>query len=256
MARGGRRSFASHALQERHFPSYILNAPATEVTTLANGVRVATEVGWVCWSNAAPRQMGRAVSHVLTHFLLRPSAKLTPSSPSSPHLLLPSSLQGGHGETATVGVFIDAGSRYESGASNGTAHFLEHMTFKGSSKMSQYELEVEFENIGGHLNAYTSREHTVYYAKVFKNDVGKAVNILSDMLIAPKLDDAAIERERGVILRESEEVNQQQEEVGHVFPLPIPRAAVVCSRGAGSVVLCCCWRSGGWAFRGSAGRGA
>lgn len=75
-------------------------------------------------------------------------------------------MQGGHGETATVGVFIDAGSRYETAENNGTAHFLEHMTFKGTSKISQYELEVEFENMGGHLNAYTSREHTVYYAKV------------------------------------------------------------------------------------------
>jgi mitochondrial-processing peptidase subunit beta len=110
-------------------------------------------------------------------------------------------------------VFIDAGSRYEDAATNGTAHFLEHMTFKGTSKMSQYELEVEFENMGGHLNAYTSREHTVYYAKVFKNDVAKSVNILADMLTAPKLDTAAIERERGVILREMEEVNQQHEEV-------------------------------------------
>jgi len=112
-----------------------------------------------------------------------------------------------------VGVFIDAGSRYESAETNGTAHFLEHMTFKGTSRLSQYELEVEFENMGGHLNAYTSREHTVYYAKVFKGDVPKAVNILSDMLTAPKLDEAAIERERGVILREMEEVNSQQEEV-------------------------------------------
>ena len=79
--------------------------------------------------------------------------------------------------------------------------------------MSQYELEVEFENMGGHLNAYTSREHTVYYAKVFKKDVGKAVTTLSDMLTAPKLDEAAIERERSVILREAEEVASQQEEV-------------------------------------------
>jgi len=79
--------------------------------------------------------------------------------------------------------------------------------------MSQYELEVEFENMGGHLNAYTSREHTVYYAKVFKSDVPRALNILADMLTSPKLDEKAIERERGVILREMEEVNQQQEEV-------------------------------------------
>lgn len=76
-------------------------------------------------------------------------------------------LQGGHGQTATVGVFIDAGSRYETAENNGAAHFLEHITFKGTQRMSQYELEVEFENMGGHLNAYTSREHTVYYAKTF-----------------------------------------------------------------------------------------
>lgn len=65
-----------------------------------------------------------------------------------------------------MGVFIDAGSRYESAETNGTAHFLEHMTFKGTSRMSQQALEVEVENMGGHLNAYTSRENTVYYAKV------------------------------------------------------------------------------------------
>ena len=79
--------------------------------------------------------------------------------------------------------------------------------------MSQYELEVEFENMGGHLNAYTSREHTVYYAKVFAGDVPKAVGVLSDMLTSPRLDEAAIELERGVILRELQEVNAQQEEV-------------------------------------------
>ena len=133
--------------------------------------------------------------------------------PSSPPPISPihtlNKTQSGHGETATVGVFIDAGSRYETAETNGTAHFLEHLTFKGTAKMNQQALEVEFENMGGHLNAYTSREHTVYYAKVFKNDVPKALNILADMLTAPLLDEGAIERERSVILREMEEVNQQ-----------------------------------------------
>ena len=109
-------------------------------------------------------------------------------------------------ETATVGVFIDAGSRYEDAANNGAAHFLEHMAFKGSPKYSQAKLEETIENMGGHLNAYTSREHTVYYAKVFKGDIPQAVDILSDMLINPLLNEAAIERERDVILREAEEV--------------------------------------------------
>ncbi len=117
--------------------------------------------------------------------------------------------ESGHGETATVGVYINSGSRNETAETSGTAHFLEHMTFKGTAKMNQRALEERFENMGGHLNAYTSREHTVYFARVFKSDVPEALNILADMLTAPKLDEGAIERERHVILREMEEVNQQ-----------------------------------------------
>eukprot|EP00543_Licmophora_paradoxa_P002599 CAMPEP_0202459336 /NCGR_PEP_ID=MMETSP1360-20130828/34764_1 /ASSEMBLY_ACC=CAM_ASM_000848 /TAXON_ID=515479 /ORGANISM="Licmophora paradoxa, Strain CCMP2313" /LENGTH=429 /DNA_ID=CAMNT_0049080353 /DNA_START=152 /DNA_END=1441 /DNA_ORIENTATION=+ len=116
-------------------------------------------------------------------------------------------------ETATVGVWIDAGSRYETAQNNGAAHFLEHMAFKGTTKRNQQQLEVEIENMGGHLNAYTSREQTVYFAKVFKNDVGRAVEILSDILLNSKLEESAINRERDVILREMSEVNKQQEEL-------------------------------------------
>jgi len=118
-----------------------------------------------------------------------------------------------HGDTATVGVWIDAGSRYETGANNGAAHFLEHMAFKGTKTRSQTTLEKEIENMGGHLNAYTSREQTVYYAKVFKDDVPKAMEVLSDILMNSQLDEGAITRERDVILREMEEVNKQYEEV-------------------------------------------
>eukprot|EP00542_Grammatophora_oceanica_P015280 CAMPEP_0194045890 /NCGR_PEP_ID=MMETSP0009_2-20130614/18723_1 /TAXON_ID=210454 /ORGANISM="Grammatophora oceanica, Strain CCMP 410" /LENGTH=476 /DNA_ID=CAMNT_0038690927 /DNA_START=33 /DNA_END=1463 /DNA_ORIENTATION=+ len=116
-------------------------------------------------------------------------------------------------ETATVGVWIDAGSRYETAKNNGAAHFLEHMAFKGTAKRTQQELEVEIENMGGHLNAYTSREQTVYFAKVFKSDVGKAVEILSDILLNSKLEPGAIDRERDTILREMTEVNKKQEEL-------------------------------------------
>ena len=70
------------------------------------------------------------------------------------------------------------------------------------------QLEVEIENMGGHLNAYTSREITCYYAKVLKKDVGRAVDILSDILQHSNLDEAAIERERSVILREMQEVRR------------------------------------------------
>ncbi|KAE8223948.1 hypothetical protein CF319_g3097 [Tilletia indica] len=116
-------------------------------------------------------------------------------------------------QTATVGTWIDAGSRAESDATSGTAHFLEHLAFKGTNKRSQHALELEVENLGAHLNAYTSREHTVFYAKAFRQDVDKAVDLIADILQNSKLESAAIERERDVILREQEEVNKQHEEV-------------------------------------------
>ncbi|KAI9837027.1 MAG: hypothetical protein M1819_000676 [Sarea resinae] len=116
-------------------------------------------------------------------------------------------------QTSTVGVWIDAGSRAETDKTNGTAHFLEHLAFKGTANRSQHQLELEIENMGGHLNAYTSRENTVYYAKAFNSDVPKTVDILSDILQNSKLEASAIERERDVILREQEEVDKQLEEV-------------------------------------------
>uniref|UniRef100_A0A0N4VCX3 Mitochondrial-processing peptidase subunit beta n=1 Tax=Enterobius vermicularis TaxID=51028 RepID=A0A0N4VCX3_ENTVE len=114
--------------------------------------------------------------------------------------------------TATVGIWIDAGSRYENDRNNGVAHFLEHMAFKGTSKRSQMELELEVENMGAHLNAYTSREQTVYYAKCFSKDIEHFVEMLSDILRNSLLRKAEIERERDVILREMEEVERNLQE--------------------------------------------
>ncbi|GLT36219.1 hypothetical protein SLA2020_106130 [Shorea laevis] len=144
--------------------THILASPETRVTTLPNGLRVATE------SSLAAR-------------------------------------------TATVGVWIDAGSRFETDETNGTAHFLEHMIFKGTDKRTAKELEEEIENMGGHLNAYTSREQTTYYAKVLDKDVFKALDILADILQNSTFDERRITRERDVILREMEEVEGQTEEV-------------------------------------------
>jgi len=116
-------------------------------------------------------------------------------------------------ETAAVGVWIDAGSRFELASDNGAAHFLEHMAFKGTEKRTARSLEQEIENMGGHLNAYTSREQTTYWARVMKKDTGKALDVIADILQNPKLEESAIEREKGVILREMEEVEKMPEEV-------------------------------------------
>ena len=76
-----------------------------------------------------------------------------------------------------VGLWIDAGSRFETEENNGVAHFLEHMAFKGTQRRTQLQLELEVENAGAHLNAYTSREQTVYYAKCFSKDMEQGLLI-------------------------------------------------------------------------------
>ncbi|XP_056266798.1 mitochondrial-processing peptidase subunit beta isoform X6 [Pseudoliparis swirei] len=87
------------------------------------------------------------------------------------------------------------------------------MAFKGTRKRSQLDLELEIENMGAHLNAYTSREQTVYYAKAFSKDLPRAVEILADIIQNSTLGEAEIERERGVILREMQEVETNLQEV-------------------------------------------
>ncbi len=116
-------------------------------------------------------------------------------------------------ESITVGVWIDAGSRYETPATNGTAHFLEHLAFKGTKRRDRVALEREVENMGAHLNAYTSREQTVYFANVQKGQLKQGVDILGDVIQNSTLSQRAIEEERGVILREMEEVEKSMEEV-------------------------------------------
>ncbi|KAM7535718.1 hypothetical protein Aperf_G00000102873 [Anoplocephala perfoliata] len=115
--------------------------------------------------------------------------------------------------TCTVGLWIDVGSRFETDSNNGVAHFLEHMAFKGTDKRTQQSLEAEVENKGAHLNAYTSREMTVYYAKCFSKDLSWACELISDIIKNSKLDQIQVERERGVILREMEEVESNYQEV-------------------------------------------
>ena len=105
-------------------------------------------------------------------------------------------------ETVSIGVWVDVGTRHEPAEINGVAHLLEHMAFKGTKQRSALDIAAEIEAVGGHVNAYTSREHTAYYAKVLKADIGLAVDILADILQHSTFDPAELERERTVILQE------------------------------------------------------
>ena len=105
-------------------------------------------------------------------------------------------------ETVSVGAWVDAGARHEHSGINGISHMLEHMAFKGTKRRSARDIAVEIENVGGHVNAYTSREHTAYYAKMLKNDAPLALDIIADILQHSVMDAEELERERAVILQE------------------------------------------------------
>lgn len=107
-----------------------------------------------------------------------------------------------HLETASVGVWVDAGARHETETQHGVAHFLEHMAFKGTRTRSARAIAEEIEAVGGDLNAATGLESTAYFARVLKADVPLALNILADILRNPAFEDAEIEREKNVILQE------------------------------------------------------
>ncbi len=107
-----------------------------------------------------------------------------------------------HVESAAVGVWVDVGARHEAAEVNGVAHLLEHMAFKGTTTRSAQRIAEEIEAVGGSVNAYTSRENTAYYARVLKNDLPLAVDILSDILQRSTFDEAELARERAVIIQE------------------------------------------------------
>ncbi len=105
-------------------------------------------------------------------------------------------------ETVSLGIWVGAGSRSEMAAEHGVAHFLEHMAFKGTARRSARDIAEEIEAVGGDLNAATGVDSTAYYARVLPDDFPLALDILSDILLAPQFDAGELERERGVILQE------------------------------------------------------
>jgi predicted Zn-dependent peptidase len=105
-----------------------------------------------------------------------------------------------HVRSATIGYWIGAGSRDETEARAGVSHFIEHLLFKGSSRFNALEIAEIFDEMGGELNAATSREHTVVYGRVPEHHVETALDVMGDMVFSPLFDDLVSERE--VVLEE------------------------------------------------------
>jgi predicted Zn-dependent peptidase len=104
--------------------------------------------------------------------------------------------------SASAGVWVTAGGRHERAEQNGIAHFLEHMAFKGTERRSSLRIAEEIEDVGGYINAYTSREMTAYYARVLSPDVALALDVIADIVLNPVFNTDDIETERHVILQE------------------------------------------------------
>ena len=107
-----------------------------------------------------------------------------------------------HFPSVSVGLWIGAGSMYETREENGLSHFVEHMLFKSTENRTTKEIAVEMDAIGGQVNAFTSKECTCYYAKVIAEHLPRATELLADLLLHAKMDPEEFEKERGVILEE------------------------------------------------------
>ena len=122
-------------------------------------------------------------------------------------------------QTATVMVMVGVGSRYESEKQAGLSHFIEHMLFKGTEKRpTAQSISEELDAIGGEFNAFTAADKTAYYAKVDSRHIGTAFDVVADIFLNSKLEQAEINRERGPILQElSMYEDEPRRSVGDVF---------------------------------------
>lgn len=107
-----------------------------------------------------------------------------------------------HMESVALGIWVRAGGRYENAKNGGISHLLEHLLFKGTLTRDMITIKHEIEGRGGSFNGFTSEEHTCYLVKVLAKDAELGLDILSDMVLNPKLDESEITKEKEVIIEE------------------------------------------------------
>ncbi|MCE1246127.1 MAG: insulinase family protein [Firmicutes bacterium] len=105
-------------------------------------------------------------------------------------------------KSASIGVWVHTGPKYETARNMGVSHFIEHMLFKGTTNHSAFEIAEIMDSVGGHMNAFTEKEQTCFYVRVMDKHIDMSLNMLADMFMNSLFDPKEIERERGVILEE------------------------------------------------------
>jgi predicted Zn-dependent peptidase len=120
-----------------------------------------------------------------------------------------------HVRSVSIGVWLTRGSRHETVAESGIAHFVEHMLFKGTGTRSAEDIAQEIDSIGGQLDAFTAKEYASYYIKVLDEHLGKAIDLLSDIVMRPRFDAEDIDKEQKVILEEIKMVEDTPDDLVH-----------------------------------------
>ncbi len=120
-----------------------------------------------------------------------------------------------HVRSVTIGVWLTRGSRHETDAESGVAHFVEHMLFKGTTTRSAQQIAQSIDSIGGQLDAFTSKEYAAYYVKVMDEHLPVALDLLSDLVMRPALAPADVEKEQSVILEEIKMVEDAPDDLVH-----------------------------------------
>ena len=120
-----------------------------------------------------------------------------------------------HVRSASVGIWVRSGSRHEEAPLNGISHFIEHTLFKGTRNRTSREIAVESDAIGGHVDAFTSREVAAYYVKVLDEHLPRAFDLLADLVTAPSFADEELDRERNVVMEEIKMVGDTPDDLVH-----------------------------------------
>lgn len=117
--------------------------------------------------------------------------------------------------SVTIGFWVRSGSRDEDATNNGISHLIEHLLFKGTTTRTARDIAEQIDSAGGQLNAFTSKEHTCYYARVLDGHLPMATEILADMLLNSTIPEAELEKEKGVILEEIKMYEDSPDELVH-----------------------------------------
>ena len=116
-----------------------------------------------------------------------------------------------HVRSISIGICVESGSRHENNANNGTAHFIEHMLFKGTKRRSAFEIASAIDSVGGIMNAATGKESTSFYIKIPDYHIETAIDLLADIFLGSRFDAEDISKERAVVLQE---IRMAEEEPG------------------------------------------